>query len=180
MIDSYLRGFETFSRNGAASAPQWARSLRLSGITRFEQLGFPDTRNEDWHFTSVAPIAEREFLPLAAATTRVTAAQLSPFTFGATDWHTLVFVNGRFDAALSNTASLPDGVQVMSLARAYDEMPVLLEQHVGRIASIDAHSFTALNTAFINDGAVVRVRQDVEVARPIHLLTCPTRARWTG
>ena len=170
MIDSYLRGFETFSRNGAASAPQWARSLRLSGITRFEQLGFPDTRNEDWHFTSIAPIADREFLPLTAATTRVGAAQLSPFTFGATDWHTLVFVNGRFDADLSSTAGLPEGVQVMSLARAYDEMPVLLEQHVGRIASIDAHSFTALNTAFINDGAVVHVRQDVEVARPIHLL----------
>ncbi|MEO7712277.1 MAG: Fe-S cluster assembly protein SufD [Gemmatimonadaceae bacterium] len=170
MIDSWLRGFETFSRNGAASAPLWARSLRLSGITRFEQLGFPDTRNEDWHFTSVAPLAEREFLPLTAGTARVTAAQLSPFTFGATDWHTLVFVNGRFDAELSSTASLPDGVDVMSLARAYDEMPVLLEQHVGRIASIDAHSFTALNTAFINDGAVVHVRQDVEVARPIHLL----------
>ena len=170
MIDSYLRGFETFSRNGAASAPQWARSLRLSGITRFEQLGFPDTRNEDWHFTSVASIAERAFLPLTASTARVSAAQLSPFTFGATDWHTLVFVNGRFDADLSSTAGLPEGVQVLPLARAYDEMPVLLEQHVGRIASIDAHSFTALNTAFINDGAVVHVRQDVEVARPIHLL----------
>jgi Fe-S cluster assembly protein SufD len=170
VIDSYLQGFEAFSRNGGAAAPQWARSLRLSAITRFEELGFPDTRNEDWHFTSVAPIAEADFAPLTAPTGRVTAAQLAPFTFGAKDWHTLVFVNGRFDAALSSTAGLPDGVQVLPLARAYDELPLLLEQHVGRIASIDAHTFTALNTAFINDGAVVRVGKDVEVARPIHLL----------
>ena len=58
MIDAYLRSFEEFSRNGGAAAPDWARSLRLSAITRFETLGFPTTRNEDWHFTSVAPIAE--------------------------------------------------------------------------------------------------------------------------
>jgi Fe-S cluster assembly protein SufD len=164
VIETYLRGFEKFSRNGGAAAPPWARSLRLSAITRFEELGFPSTKNEDWHFTSVAPIAEREFAPLTATAGRVSAAQLAPFTFGAAGWHTLVFVNGRFDATLSSTAGLPDGVSVLPLARAYDE------QHVGRIASMDAHTFTALNTAFINDGAVVHVRQDVEVARPIHLV----------
>jgi Fe-S cluster assembly protein SufD len=170
VIESYLRGFETFSRNGGKEAPQWTRSLRLSGITRFEELGFPGTRNEDWHFTSVAPIAEREFAPLTSRTGTVTAAQIAPFSFGATGWHTLVFVNGRFNAELSNVAGLPDGVQVLPLARAYDELPLLLEQHVGRITSMDAHTFTALNTAFINDGAVVHVEQDVEVARPIHLV----------
>jgi Fe-S cluster assembly protein SufD len=170
VIESYLRGFETFSRNGGKEAPQWTRSLRLSGITRFEELGFPGTRNEDWHFTSVAPIAEREFAPLTSRTGTVTAAQLAPFSFGATGWHTLVFVNGRFNAELSNVAGLPHGVQVLPLARAYDELPLLLEQHVGHITSMDAHTFTALNTAFINDGAVVHVEQDVEVAHPIHLV----------
>jgi Fe-S cluster assembly protein SufD len=170
VIETYLRGFEKFSRNGGAAAPPWARSLRLSAITRFEELGFPSTKNEDWHFTSVAPIAERDFAPLTATASRVSAAQLAPFTFGASDWHTLVFVNGRFDAALSSTAALPDGVSVLPLARAYDELPLLLEQHLGRIASMDAHTFTALNAAFINDGAVVHVAQDVEVARPIHLV----------
>jgi Fe-S cluster assembly protein SufD len=180
VIESYVRGFEAFSRNGGQDAPQWARSLRLSGITRFEELGFPDTKNEDWHFTSVAPIAERGFAPLTARAGTVTAAQLAPFSFGATDWHTLVFVNGRFNADLSTTAALPDGVHVLPLARAYDELPLLLERHVGRIASMDAHSFTALNTAFIDDGAVVHVEQDVEVGRPIHLLFVSDRDAVSG
>jgi Fe-S cluster assembly protein SufD len=170
VIESYLKRFEAFSRNGGASAPQWARSLRLSAIARFEELGFPTPKNEDWHFTSVAPIAERDFAPLTSGTSRIKAEQLVPFSFGATDWHTLVFVNGRYDAALSRTDGLPDGVQVLPLARAYDELPLLLEQHMGRITSMDAHTFTALNTAFINDGAVVHVPADVEVSRPIHLL----------
>jgi Fe-S cluster assembly protein SufD len=174
-MESYLKGFEAFSRNGGQDAPQWTRSLRLSGITRFEELGFPGTRNEDWHFTSVTPIVERDFAPITSRTGEVTAGQLAAYSFGATDWHTLVFVNGRFSAELSRTAGLPDGVQVLPLERAYDELPLLLERHVGRITSMDAHTFTALNTAFINDGAVVYVQADVEVARPIHLLFASDR-----
>ncbi len=169
MIDPYLEGFERFSANGGAAAPAAVRSLRLSAITRFETLGFPTTRNEDWHFTSVAPIAEGRFTPLTSHSGAVKPAQLAPFTFGA-DWHTLVFVNGRFSPALSRGPALPDGVTVLPLARAYDELPLLVDQHLGKIASFDAHTFTALNTAFINDGAVVHVAKDVEISTPIHLL----------
>ncbi len=169
MIESYLRNFEAFSRNGGAAAPDWARSLRLAAITRFETLGFPTTRNEDWHFTSVSPISESEFTPLTSPTGKLTDADVAPFAFNAS-WTTLVFVNGRYDAARSREGALPDGVRVLPLAQAYDELPILLEQHLGKIASYDVHSFTALNTAFINDGAVVHVPADVELASPIHLL----------
>ena len=170
MIDAFLQGFERFSANGGAAAPDAVRSLRLSAIARFETLGFPTTRNEDWHFTSVSPIAEGRFAPLTKASGQVDAAALAPFCFVASGWHTLVFVNGRHDARLSGGAMLPDGVRVMPLAQAYDELPLLVEQHLGRIATFDADSFTALNTAFINDGAVVYVARDVEVAQPIHLV----------
>ena len=179
MIDAYLKGFERFSANGGAAAPQSVRSLRLSAITRFETLGFPTTRNEDWHFTSVAPIAEGRFAPLTTRSSTVAAAQIAPFGF-APGWHTLVFVNGRFDAALSSGAVLPAGIRVLPLARAYEELPAVVEQYLGRIASFDAHTFTALNTAFINDGAVVHVAANVEVALPIHLLFVSDAAAMQG
>ena len=170
MIESYLRGFERISASGGSTAPDWARSLRLSAITRFETLGFPTTKNEDWHFTSVAPIAEREFDLLAPPAHGVTAAQLEPFTFGATDWHTLVFVNGRYDASLSSAKALPDGVTLLPLKRAYEELPLLVEQYLGKVAAYEGQTFTALNTAFLDDGAVLHVAREVEVAQPIHLL----------
>ena len=170
MIESYLKGFERIASNGGATAPDWARSLRLSAITRFEALGFPTTKNEDWHFTSVAPIAEREFDLLAPPAERVTAAQLEPFTFGATDWHTLVFVNGRYDASLSSAKGLPEGVTLLPLKRAYEELPLLVEQYLGKVAAYEGQTFTALNTAFLDDGAVLHVAREIEVAQPIHLL----------
>ena len=180
MIESYLRGFERISASGGAAAPDWARSLRLSAITRFETLGFPTTKNEDWHFTSVAPIAEREFELLVPPKHRVTAAQLAPFSFGATDWHTLVFVNGRYDATLSSAAGLPDGVTLVPLKAAYETLPLLVEQYLGKVAAFEGDTFTALNTAFLDDGAVVHVDTEVEVAHPIHLLYVSDPSAGTG
>ncbi|HEU4722398.1 MAG TPA: Fe-S cluster assembly protein SufD [Gemmatimonadaceae bacterium] len=180
MIESYLRAFERTSTPDESNAPDWARSLRLSAITRFETLGFPTTKNEDWHFTSVAPIAEREFDLLAPPKHGVKAAQLVPFTFGARDWHTLVFVNGRYDAALSSAAGLPEGVTLVPLKQAYETVPLLVEQYLGKVAAFEGETFTALNTAFLDDGAVVHVGREVEVARPIHLLFVSDASAGTG
>ena len=73
MIHSYVDDFATFARNGGAEGPQWVLPVRRLAIERFAQLGFPTPRNEDWHFTSVAPIAESTFQPLRSPSGDVSA-----------------------------------------------------------------------------------------------------------
>ncbi|HJR62397.1 MAG TPA: Fe-S cluster assembly protein SufD [Gemmatimonadaceae bacterium] len=174
MIQTYLREFETFAANGGGG-PRWLQSVRKSAIGRFGALGYPTPKNEDWHFTSVAPLAEREFRLIKPAAT-VTPADLAPFTFGQSDWHTLVFVNGRFNAALSTGlgAELPRGVQVLDLPRALREESPLLRDHLTTIAAYEDRPFTALNTAFMTDGAVIHIGRGVELPAPIHLLFVAT------
>jgi Fe-S cluster assembly protein SufD len=41
---------------------------------------------------------------------------------------------------------------------------------LGTIASFDHHAFTALNTAFVSDGALIELAHDAVVEQPIHLL----------
>ena len=166
----YLADFETFARNGGGAGPAWLPTVRRAAIARFATLGFPTPRNEDWHFTSVAPIAESEFHPLDSPSGEVRPADLAPFLFGRVEWPTIVFVNGRYAPELSTTATVVPGVRVTNLARAWREAPELLERHLSKIATFDAHSFTALNTAFMYDGAVVHVAKGVQADSPIHLL----------
>src|SRR3989475_5371740 len=59
--ERYVAAFKAFARNGAAGAPAWLKEMREAAITRFAQLGFPTTKQEEWRFTSVAPIAETTF-----------------------------------------------------------------------------------------------------------------------
>ncbi|HEX8724339.1 MAG TPA: Fe-S cluster assembly protein SufD [Gemmatimonadaceae bacterium] len=176
----YVEQFQKFSANGGAAAPDWVRALRSSGLERFTQLGFPTTKNEDWHFTSVAPIAERQFVPFTAVSGDVRRTDLEPYLFAGTgDWHLAVFVNGRFAPELSHLENLSDGVRVLPLARAWTDAPALAER-VGTVAAIDRQSFTALNTAFLQDGLVIHVPRDVALAHPIHAVFVTDRHGLNG
>src|SRR6185503_15345805 len=167
--DAYLEAFEAL--NSAAPLPERFASLRRDGLEQFGALGFPTTKNEDWHFTSVSRIAEQPFTLVASPSGAVTREQIERFGFGEASraWHTFVFVNGRFASELSSTGKLPNGVRVSDLATAWTQAPELLDG-LGELASSETQSFTALNTAFLHDGAAIVVADGVKVAQPIHLV----------
>jgi Fe-S cluster assembly protein SufD len=162
-IDSYLSSFERV--NG--SVPAWLTTLRRNAMRRFADQGFPTTRLEDWKYTDVTPITN---LPFHLATAR--PAQAAREVAEAASFGTgtrLVFVNGRYLPELSFTGTLPAGARVTSLGCVLALEPELIEAHLARCANAD-HGFTALNTAFIQDGAVVYLPQRAVVPELIHLL----------
>ena len=170
MIDAYLSDFARFEQRVAPGAPLWLSEVRRRALERFRMLGYPTTRNEDWHFTSVAPITEQEFHVTEAPGGEVRVGDLEPFQFAEKAWPTLVFVNGRFSDELSTFSTLRAGVRVMELARAWKEQPALLERHLSKIADYENAAFTALNTAFMHDGAVVHIAPNAVLESPLHLL----------
>jgi Fe-S cluster assembly protein SufD len=159
----------SFSASVGASSQPNANAMRRNAIERFMQLGFPTTKNEDWHFTSVAAIAEREFTFVPARTGDVQKSELGQFAFG-DGWHTVVFVNGRFASELSDLAGLDPRVKVLSLSDAWGKAPDLAARVGTILTDADQHAFTMLNTAFMPDGIVIHVAADVELKTPIHVL----------
>ncbi len=148
----------------------WLPELRKSAFDRFTALGFPTTRNEDWHFTSVTKIAERTFKPVKPGTCAVSQKAVERMAHGEADWHRLVFVNGRFERGLSHFAELPADVTVATLNEMLKESPEFVAERLGKLASFDAHPFTALNTAFTQDGVVIHVPRGVVVDAPIQIV----------
>ena len=170
MTARYLDQFREFSRDGSLAAPPSISALRARAADRFAALGFPTTKNEDWHFTSVAPIAEREFTFVPARTGDVSRSDLEGFGFGGEGWATLVFVNGRYSAELSDTAALDPRVRVLALADAWTRAPDLVERIGTIVTRADEHAFTLLNTAFMPDGLLIHVPKDVTLTHPLHAL----------
>src|SRR5690606_20962097 len=95
---------------------------------------------------------------------------LAPFIFNRPEWPALVFVNGRWAPDLSTLGTLPRGVKVRSLAESWEQDEPLLAQYLTKLATYEEQAFTALNTAFMKDGAVVHIPADVTVELPIHLI----------
>ena len=176
--EPYLQEFEKFEP--AAKQPSWIFPLRKAGIARFAELGFPTLKHEDWRFTNVAPIAKLPFKPLfTPGRDGLSAADISKFTLGNLPAIRLVFVNGHYAAELSTPGQLPAGVTVQNLAQALGSDFALLQKHIARYARTEDNAFTALNTAFFQDGAFVHVPPGTTLEAPIHLLFIST-ANQTG
>jgi Fe-S cluster assembly protein SufD len=172
VIDTYQRQFEAFAANGGKEGPAWLPELRRTAMDQFSRIGFPTSRDEEWRFTPVAPIAQGAFEPAPPGS--VDRAALVPFLFGHAEWPQLVFVNGRFASELSSVPALQAGVRIGSLAAALKTDPLFVESHLSRYARPDTTAFTALNTALMRDGAFVHVPADTSLALPVHVLFVTT------
>ncbi len=169
--ESFLSAFERDEKKSARLKPGWLRELQRSAIARFRDLGFPTTRDEEWKYTNVDPILAVDF---AKANGHAPAAEepaeivLSSFSEEADN--RLVFVNGLHSPGLSSLRRVPSGVRVLSLAEALANDDRIVENHLARYARYQEQTFTALNTAFAADGAVIHVPEGIAVEAPIHVV----------
>jgi len=156
------------ARSQAGGGPGWARRLRREAAGRFEVLGIPSPKDEEWRNTPLGPIERTRWSPANGAVVAREAlegldlARLSPFL--------LVTVNGRFAPEFCRLDALPKGVTFTGLERALEEAPEKLEPQLGRIAPYHDRPFSALNTAALRDGAVVSVSDRTELDEPLHVL----------
>ena len=169
-LRNYLDAYHTLGAR-ASREPAWLRGLRERGFARFCEVGFPTTKNEDWRFTNVNAIAQTPF-QLAHDARRSEATYSDTLDAcripGAACQ--LVFLNGRFASELSDLGNLPPGVRAGSLAQSIAQDVGSLEPHLGRYLNIERDAFSALNTAFIEDGAYVYLPRGTVLEAPICFL----------
>ena len=162
-----------------APQPAYLRELRADAWRHFADAGLPTARrgNEKWKYTNVGPIARAAFRHAAhddqAAVERA-RAQLrggAPLPDG---WTNLVFVDGRFSPALSSPLPSSNGVRAMSLAQAVAGGEPDVGRRLAEQARAKDDGFVALNTAFVQDGAYVRIGEGARPDAPLHLVFCST------
>lgn len=167
--DAYLADFDRLATARTATEPAWLRNLRRTGIEHFVDTGFPTTHEEEWKFTSVAPIADRPFALAQDGQGGLTTGQVESWAGAAVGGYRLVLVNGVYAPQFSG-GELPAGVHVSSLRSVLATNPTTVEPYLGRLAPPDRQAFTALNTGFLDDGAFVWIPPGTIVVQPISLL----------
>jgi len=170
VLDRYARQFARFETAPPRGRDGWLTPLRKAAFAHFAELGFPTTREEAWRFTNVAPLAGTEFVGPERDEASVSSRDVRRFCLGTDAEVLLVFVNGSFAPTLSRMTNLPAGVRVASLAAVLADSPAALREHLGRHAAYQTDAFTALNTAFFEDGAFVWIPRGMVVNAPLHLL----------
>lgn len=158
---TFVEDFETF-RTAPAFGPEWLRTARSAAFGRFLERGFPTTKDEEWKFTNVAPIAQMAWRSEKASGAFFddVDATKAPDVFSAR----AVIVNGRVSKEQSTLDGLPAGVTISTLQDAWATQPA----HEGPSLKSD-HPFVLLNTAFFEDGLFIHVAPKTVLADPIHI-----------
>jgi len=148
----------------------WLCEHRHRAMAQFDSVGFPTVRNEEWKYTDLTKLAEQTF----RVTTKSAPPSVSDLLAGASlreadekETDELVFINGVYDANLSDRVDLIAGVTVQSLAETLKTAPAGLaalfdNDHNGEC--------TALNSAFAHEGAYIELADNIDLHKPVHLL----------
>ena len=172
--ESYVASFREREGILVERQPGWLMEMRREAIDSFANLGFPTVQDEEWRYTNVAPITRTPFQAARPGSIHC-AVELIETTY----WKEpvaarLVFINGHYSpqfSVLSNAArALEIGSLAASLKNGLGAADGWLHTYLGRSADYRRHPFTALNTAFWEDGAYVRIPKSMVLAEPVHLV----------
>jgi Fe-S cluster assembly protein SufD len=143
-------------------------AVREQALAGFAERGLPHRRIEEFHYTDLRALL-REAAPLASRPNSVDLAIAFNHAraFAEVAATRLTLVNG-YVADLAEAAAFPDGVEVVSLHDALTQGHDLLGQ-IGAVPVAGKNPVYQLNTAFMTDGAVIRIPAGAVVAQPIHL-----------
>ncbi|HEX6648154.1 MAG TPA: Fe-S cluster assembly protein SufD [Pyrinomonadaceae bacterium] len=146
----------------------WLELVRGSAMDRFDQLGFPSVRNEDWKYTNLASLVKEDFIP--AVSSEESAGAVRQFGYPETQSAHLVLVNGFLREELSVKTGL-EGVVAIDLfnAGADARYNKIVRKYLARNAGYHNNGLTALNTAFLQSGVLIWIPKNVQLQTPLQV-----------
>jgi len=151
--------------------PAWLTSVRRTAFDAFLEQGWPTTKEEDWRFTDVSPITRLALLPPPAGKPQFARDDFAPglLGLGGEEARRLLFVDGSYHSGAAKGRPRPDDLWAIPLSSA-------LAEDTGGVGNVLGHhlrsqnAFVALNTAFMTDGAFIRIPAGFTSESPIYVV----------
>lgn len=156
----------------SSNQPEWLKDLREKAFRFFTENGFPTPQNEDWKYTNVSSVVSGRWSVVGEQSEEsISNADVAPFVFEESKTSVLVFTNGSFDKSLSRLDSIKDAT-VLSFSEAAGDarFAEIFQAKLASVVEFEKNGFTALNTAFIGEGAFLFLPANAKIETPIQLL----------
>jgi len=144
-------------------------------LASFAARGFPTRRDERWHYTDLRLLEDGRFplVPRApSAETRAAAATLLETLGIDLPGERLVFVDGQLDPTLSRFGATA-GLEISSLTETWDSLDAGVIDRgalAAALSTVRTHPLAALNTAFVQHGALVKVARTARAHAPLQFV----------
>ncbi len=134
----------------------------------FLDLEFPTKSDEEWRHTSINKLLQHRFG--LGKTAQLDKKTVDLFTIPGLDAYRLVFINGYYNAELSDELEKDGKIVVKSSANAKKEHANLFEKYYQTTEIDKQNFFTNLNTTFATNGSFVYIPDNEELDKPVHVI----------
>lgn len=148
------RHFAHFDLEG----PKWLEERRAGAAAILNRRGLPNRRVEEWKYSDMKSALE---------TPAVASPEKAADPFAGLNVLTLTLTDGK----LKMGGAIPEGLDVVNLARFTNDTPDWIETYLGTsVVRLDA-ALPAASLVMMQGGVALRVARGVKVAMPVHLVS---------
>jgi len=160
---------EKFSALQTQQADVVLNEIRLKAFENFQVNGIPSYINEEWRYTPVSQLFKKPF-ELSENTVSIEQQFLQQIRLpNSNEANELIFVNGIYNASLSNIRSKELVVLPLQKALSDSTYAELVKAHLGKSSLYIKDGVHALNTSFINGGVFVYVPKNIQIDLPFYV-----------
>ena len=144
--------------------------LREQAFQAFSNMGIPGSKHEEWKYTRVAGLFNKEFqLPADPLTGSISTEDLNKLRLPGHELASeIVFVNGFYSFSLSRIRS--SGIQVLALEEAANNgYREFVTQWLGDSSHYQKDGINALNTAFVHGAVFINVDKGARIEHPLYI-----------
>src|SRR5258708_31059083 len=167
MIDTIKKKYQQLQSNNGTSP---LTSIEQNAFNTFNSLGIPTAKHEEWKYTRISSVLNKEYafnpenISSSFSSKDLDTVRLP----GYEQANELVFVNGLYSNAFSDIRS--NALTVLSLEEATkNEYKNIVAQHLGHSGKYIKDGIHALNTAFLQQGIFIYVKQGEVLEHPVYI-----------
>ncbi len=163
----YTARYETVKNSLPGHTHPWVTELREKALKQFVETGFPTRKTESWKYTNTHALQQQLF----QAPQTISSGTLPSLPTQVQGHDRVVFINGLFSSELSQLPEDNNALIVLPLETALNTHTALVKDALQNSAK---NAFSALNTAFMQQGCFISVGENVQLTAPLHLVYLTT------
>lgn len=168
--ETYSHLFKNYREVLRLNAARALDGARDTAFARFESLGLPNAKNEEYRYCDLIPALEVDY-GMNLYRMGIPAHPGDVFRCDVPSMATrLFFIVNDLYYPHKKSLNLPEGVIYGSLNEQLKAHPDLLEKYYNHLCAQGEDAMAALNTAMVQDGFVLYIPAGVQVEQPLQLV----------
>ena len=165
--EKLVSSFLAFELDTDINSP--VHSIRSQSIKKFEEVGFPDKKNEFWKYTPIKKVLSEKLTIFKKKRHLIKFDKVKDFFLGGIESYKIVLIDGVYDPLWSSTTHEGVDICILSSILENEKYSDLISKYYNKLSDKN-ESFSLLNSSFSKEGAFVHIPKNIELEKPIEII----------